>query len=138
MKSTVTLFILLVVNILSPLATLMIDYKTTDEPVSTWLCFALLGIVISVINNKLRPKWLNRIFPCLFFLLVCITVHLVGAKIESDPGDMRLEKMGANYSPGQGFPALTLFVAIPSVFLSATTYLVTQRLITAVFLSQNE
>jgi peptidoglycan/LPS O-acetylase OafA/YrhL len=100
MKSTVTLFVLLVVNILSPLATLMIDYKTTDEPVSTWLCFALLGIVISVINNKLRPKWLNRIFPFLFFLLVCITVHLVDAKIESDLGGYATGENGRELLPG--------------------------------------
>jgi len=63
--------------------------------------------------------------------LACLTVHLIGAKIASDLGDMRLEKMHADHSPGQGFPVITIFVGIPCVLLSTTTYLVTQGVLTA-------
>jgi hypothetical protein len=131
MKSSIILVILLLTNILSPLATLFIDYKTTDEPRPVWFSFAVLGIVISVINNKLKPRWLKGIYPFLFFLVVCMTVHLVNAKIQSDLSDLRLETIGASHSPGHGYPILIFFLAIPCVFLSATTYLFTQGVIAA-------
>jgi hypothetical protein len=55
MKSTVNLLVLFTINIALPSAVLFIDYGFAITPIPVWTSFAVLGIITSVINNKLTP-----------------------------------------------------------------------------------